>query len=817
MDILTELTSHAGFEKPKKKDKKPRSPKKITTMSHQETYINETIALIKRCYRVLVIMRGLPGSGKSTLARQIVKASLETDDFEPFIFSADDYFVVNGVYRYDPARLQDAHRYIQYQASEAMRKAISPVIIDNTNTQLWEMKPYAVRAVQCGYIIRIIEPMTPWAFNDKELARRNIHGVPRVKLKDMLERYEKNISTERLMQLLSLSYKNVKPPQLRAFPPIVSSYSDNKMVCDNSFKSDEAAEVVYNSDNDDICKIQTLSVDDMLSCNGFNAEVLEPCLSEWTSPYLQGETIPLLPEKDEEALASNVDKKEKSVCSNVDLSAWGVAEHALRSWELYTPISDEFVENTTPLNSEDEIKPELVDSETNTCKDDFALANGPEVLGIKILSTTNRDISANLPNIVLNKPRKKIMLDQSSWVTEDFLLDNLIGEDRGANLEQLSSIFPNTPKSYLSEILDKCKGNLNWAIDLLCEDKGQIAPEQEIPEPPSEPEIINSEDITDIEMVEVPKMIEDPPMTCNKVDNNVADGLLELKKKFEEGIHIAKEFYSEHVYKIKQARMNHTDAPQPSTSKTESFEMVTSETNGMSDSDTDISKSSDTRMSSSSDENEQEMVELNLGETLIGELENKLQEPSFVYPKGFQPIVQIPVNLARQLYAFYIESVYQQMDAQNEVLDAMLKEDEEFAKRLQQEEENQLQQKSTKTDDLKDIINEQYAMSLYQKDVDQWKNLTPDDLASKLTKQKLYEHFPHIDKNVLIEVWQAHGNNYKETVESILLSDPSCAVISGPGVFEPPLSDSLVQEMKEDYQRSQEVIIYVIILFNWSS
>lgn len=87
-----------------------------------------------------------------------------------------------------------------------MNRGVSPVIIDNTNTQMWEMKPYAMVAAQNGYIIEILEPDTPWAFNDRELARRNTHGVPRVKLKDMLMRYEKDIIPAKLFHAFNIRY-----------------------------------------------------------------------------------------------------------------------------------------------------------------------------------------------------------------------------------------------------------------------------------------------------------------------------------------------------------------------------------------------------------------------------------------------------------------------------------------------------------------------------------------------------------------------------------------------------------------------------------
>lgn len=66
----------------------------------------------------------------------------------------------------------------------------------------------------------------------------------------------------------------------------------------------------------------------------------------------------------------------------------------------------------------------------------------------------------------------------------------------------------------------------------------------------------------------------------------------------------------------------------------------------------------------------------------------------------------------------------------------------------------------------KQILDEQYASSLCKREIEQWKDLTPDDLAAKLTKQKLLENFPMTKGNVLVELWHHHDNNYLETVQT---------------------------------------------------
>ncbi|XP_074186202.1 NEDD4-binding protein 2-like 1 isoform X3 [Rhinolophus sinicus] len=115
----------------------------------------------------LYLLRGLPGSGKTTLARQ-----LQHDFPRARIFSTDDFFFrEDGAYEFNADFLEEAHEWNQKRARKAMRNGISPIIIDNTNLHAWEMKPYAVMALENNYEVIFREPETRWKFNVQELAR----------------------------------------------------------------------------------------------------------------------------------------------------------------------------------------------------------------------------------------------------------------------------------------------------------------------------------------------------------------------------------------------------------------------------------------------------------------------------------------------------------------------------------------------------------------------------------------------------------------------------------------------------------------------
>lgn len=132
------------------------------------------------------VLRGLPGSGKSTLARIIAG---DTDD-PCLICSTDEFFTVGGVYRFDAGHLVFAHNWNFRRFCLGVDGKVPCIIVDNTNSRIWEFKRYVDYAHQRGYEIRILEPNTPWAWDVDECVKRNTHGVPRHVIEDQKKRYE---------------------------------------------------------------------------------------------------------------------------------------------------------------------------------------------------------------------------------------------------------------------------------------------------------------------------------------------------------------------------------------------------------------------------------------------------------------------------------------------------------------------------------------------------------------------------------------------------------------------------------------------------
>jgi len=130
--------------------------------------------------KIAYIMRGVPGSGKSTIARSLVNGN-------GVIHSTDDYFVVNGEYRHDAARLREFHKANLDAFCQSLLRGIPVVVCDNTNSKRWEFAPYVEAAQKAGYAVAIVSLPHP----PLEVAvARNFHRVPAEAIEIMIARWE---------------------------------------------------------------------------------------------------------------------------------------------------------------------------------------------------------------------------------------------------------------------------------------------------------------------------------------------------------------------------------------------------------------------------------------------------------------------------------------------------------------------------------------------------------------------------------------------------------------------------------------------------
>jgi predicted kinase len=121
----------------------------------------------------LFLLRGLPGSGKSTLAESLGGSHME----------ADKYFTYEGKYEFDVTKLKDAHDWCQNAVRVFMENKNKRVVVSNTFTQEWEMKPYFDLAEKHGYRVYSL-------IVENRHGGVNEHGVPEDKLEIMKNRFE---------------------------------------------------------------------------------------------------------------------------------------------------------------------------------------------------------------------------------------------------------------------------------------------------------------------------------------------------------------------------------------------------------------------------------------------------------------------------------------------------------------------------------------------------------------------------------------------------------------------------------------------------
>ena len=126
----------------------------------------------------LFLLRGLPGSGKSTLAAQLGGSLVE----------ADRYFMQYGDYKFDASKLKEAHAWCRDQVRKWMEVDnagynVDRIVVSNTFTQEWEMKPYYELAEKYGYRVHSIVV-------ENRHGGKNIHNVPDEAIDKMRKRFE---------------------------------------------------------------------------------------------------------------------------------------------------------------------------------------------------------------------------------------------------------------------------------------------------------------------------------------------------------------------------------------------------------------------------------------------------------------------------------------------------------------------------------------------------------------------------------------------------------------------------------------------------
>lgn len=153
---------------------------------------------------MVIILRGPSGVGKSSLVELLMSNNFKYGQSEPAMrpqiayiksiwgsfhdkehtiskFSADDYYMVDGEYKFDPAHLGTAHNGCLREFARKLLTAYADttvqhiLIVDNTNCTVAETVPYAALASAYAHELHIL---TLFPADVNACYARNKHRVP---------------------------------------------------------------------------------------------------------------------------------------------------------------------------------------------------------------------------------------------------------------------------------------------------------------------------------------------------------------------------------------------------------------------------------------------------------------------------------------------------------------------------------------------------------------------------------------------------------------------------------------------------------------
>ncbi|XP_025202013.1 NEDD4-binding protein 2 isoform X2 [Melanaphis sacchari] len=611
-------------------------------LSKTETPINKILYLVSKHFKVVVIMRGCPGSGKSYQATNILNLCYKNAKIDDFIFSADKFFInkSNGKYNFNRQKLTDAHNWAFQKFQKAIELEVTPVIIDNTNCEAWEMEKYAKVAINNGYWIEIVEPSTEWAWDAIELTKRNTHSISYDVISSSLRRYDHNITVDSLLSRFKLKYNK------KTQPPIVSNKVKNYQLCENLIDQ-----------RDIVNELQIEIIEDFK----------DMCVSK---------------------KQNNNNNKESTICNNsnentlIPTTSTTQEEQYIQEDNEFENLSLEISDIEEESQSSMEEASNYVNKSVNTSENDFLFMEvlneiPEEEYSSYIVFGRNRDINeGNM--IILNMLCGK--LDKGTTTND------LKGNMPKLNLNKLCEQLPENISSLIIELFEKCEGNIDWILDMLVESRYDMSKQQLC-------SFIEYEENNLIENVQFQNSIELLNQN-NEQDNNLFDSLLNsqskavnsiieetdskkkkhgkkvidkklqktfkvvddgLRKDIENKFTFDDSLYSEHVLKIKKFKENQNaiDSTNFILPKSESIEK----------------------------DHEENFVQLVMDRSVLAQLCDYFGDfsPNFNQNTLLMP-VKLPEKLAEELYYYLIANT--PLDVCNQ--DAILQ-DETLARKLQEE------------------------------------------------------------------------------------------------------------------------------------
>lgn len=329
-----------------------------------------------------------------------------------------------------------------------------------------------------------------------------------------------------------------------------------------------------------------------------------------------------------------------------------------------------------------------------------------------------------------------------------------------AGFVALRQMYPNKQIIGLWDLYVKCNGDVDWAVDILLKEDELNSDTADY--------IGNDEDDQPFQCAcnalqeQVIPLSTQSPLTNSigklvpkaqrqsraKRNAPVSGANYSSNKELE--MHVANCFvlsddqYSEHTRKIRDIRNGILDQPLPLADPAPLVVMPNED---------------------DEDNEDNVLLEMELGESLVAQLRNNFQWEGEMLPVELElspTKVFMPRHVAKQLYMLWMESVHNRLEEQRQ---QKLREDEQFARLLKHPKYAEC---SESPGNIEELLDMELAWSIYNSDkqaATQALREKPNDIATHLTKMKLCEKFPDIPKETVLEVFDATDHNYGKTVE----------------------------------------------------
>ncbi|XP_061714306.1 uncharacterized protein LOC133522860 isoform X2 [Cydia pomonella] len=419
---------------------------------------------------------------------------------------------------------------------------------------------------------------------------------------------------------------------------------------------------------------------------------------------------------------------------------------------------------------------------------------------LKVLIATPRDINFYYTGLNEEKIPNKRMLDKSSMTNDHdhIAMETVRCKNEEKHFIAFRKLFKNISKVELRDVFDKCVGDVNWAVDIVLDgmannqlhtSAGDISDTEDIDDEQCDclaayniiPNVNTQQKSTianpDLSPTGLAPGISGPSTPKLKKEKNLSESSILLKRQIEQNVVISDSHYSDHCLKIRKMRRGEVDdvqggALQQETEDRERASPIASTSTAAEPvAESYLSTDDDDSQTACSDDGER-VVNVDLGTVFISELDHMFGRNDMQYPDNILTRVNMPVSLLNEINALWIESFMYQLDEQSRQSEIMLRQDEEFARQLALKEEQLAKAgQEPAVPDLKDIMDMELALSIYKKEITaEWRNNVPNDLAARMTREKLYNLFPDVNPEILSELLMAHDNNFQATVEVLLSS-----------------------------------------------